>query len=614
MIAFEPVVAGPEWFDANVPCTRACPVLTKAGRYVAAIARGDDEAAYMAARLPNPFPSICGRVCAAPCEAACRRRVLDAPIAIRALKRFATQQYGVESQSDRDLWRQTVSTRAARGKRVAVVGAGPAGLSCAHDLAVLGWQPVVFDAADRPGGMMALGIPAYRLRRDILEGEVAAILDLGVELRLGQRLGTDISLSSLRDDGFDAVFVAVGAMRSRDLRIPGSELDGVLAAVDFLLNVNQGYRVDLGERVVVVGGGNVALDAARTALREVALGRTAPAAIRVAEDGVNAAAMATMDAARAAVRLGAREVLVVALESPEEIPADRFEIDEAEMEGIRILYRRGPKRILGEGRVEALETLDVASVFDADGRFDPHFTEGTEHLVGADSVILAIGQSPDLSWLDPADGVEVSPRGTIVVDSDTLATTAPGVYAGGDLAFGPRNLIDAIADGRRAAWSIHYQLAGKPPSRSTASPRTIPLRVTRPVDTWDSVPRVPVPSVPSGRRIGSLEVELGYTEPQARMEAVRCLQCFANIVLDPDLCILCGGCVDICPMASLRITPVEEIAGVGADGPASALIIAEDTCIRCGLCVQRCPTHALSLATWDESSTALSVPVQAGGG
>lgn len=614
MTSFEPVVAGAEWFDDNVPCTRACPVLTKAGRYVAAIARGDDEAAYLTARLPNPFPSICGRVCAAPCEAACRRAVLDSPIAIRALKRFATERSGVESPFERGPWRAAVHRLAPRGVKVAVVGAGPAGLACAHDLAALGWEPVVFDGADRPGGMMVLGIPPYRLRRDVLEDEVAAIVDLGVELRLGRRLGEDFSLASLRDDGFDAVFVAVGAMRPRELRIPGTDLDGVLSAVDFLLNVNQGYRVELGDRVVVVGGGNVALDAARTALREVALGVAAPAHAEVADDGVGAAAMATMDAARAAMRLGAKEVLVVALESLEEIPADRFEIDEAESEGIEILYRRGPKRVLGDRSVQGLETLDVASVFEPDGRFNPRFVEGTERTIDADSVILAIGQSPDLSWLDPADGVEVSSRGTIAVDSTTLATSAPGVYAGGDVAFGPRNLIDAIGDGRRAAWSIHAQLTDGPVDRPAPTRLPDPIEVARPVREWDTVTRVPVPSVPSGRRIGAPEIELGYNEPQARREAARCLQCFANIVLEPRLCILCAGCVDICPMGCLRITPVEELTGVDIDGPAGALIINEDTCIRCGLCVERCPTDALSLTTWEEASTALPTPVRIGAG
>jgi formate dehydrogenase (NADP+) beta subunit len=598
------------WFDENVPCTRACPVLTNAGRYVSAIAEGNDELAYLTARLPNPFPSICGRVCAAPCELACRRGVIDEPIAIRALKRFACEHGGVESEAGERLWHQAVNAMPPRGERVAIVGAGPAGLACAHDLAAYGYQPVVFEAQDRPGGMMVLGIPTYRLRRDVLEAEIRAILGLGVELRTGVRLGADFSLGSLKHDGFGAVFVGVGALRSRDLQIPGVETDGVLRAVEFLINANLGYRVDLGERVVVIGGGNVALDAARTALRDLSSGGSesrAGAPADRAVDGVGAAATAALDAARVARRMGAREVVVVALESREEMPAHGFEIEEAEREGVRILHRLGPVRVVGNGHVQGLETLRVASVFDPQGRFDPRFEEGTESVIPCDSVIMAIGQAPDLDWLRPDDGVGVSPRGTIAIDRDTLATSASGVYAGGDVAFGPRNLIDAIADGRRAAASIHLHLSGEALPRPHTRRRPIPLEVIRrPVLDYDAVPRQPVPSEPSGRRIGAAEVELGYTHEQARLEAARCLQCFLNIWLDVDLCILCGGCVDICPEDCLRIVPGEDLLGaVASEGPSSALILQEDRCIRCALCIERCPTDALSMVDWKEASTAV---------
>src|SRR6266511_4384198 len=303
--------------------------------------------------------------------------------------------------------------------------------------------------------MMVLGIPTYRLRREGLQAEIRAILGLGVDLRTERRLGRDFTLSSLKEDGFAAVFMAVGAMRSRDLQVPRVELDGVLKAVDFLINANAGYRVELGDDVVVIGGGNVALDVARTALREIAAGRAQP------EAGVEAAATVTLDVARVAMRMGARRVRIVALENRQEMPAHGFEIEEAENEGIEILHRLGPKRILGTDHVEGLETLDVSSVFDPDGRFNPRFVEGTEKSITCDSVILAIGQAPDLSWLDPNDGIEVSPRGTIAVERDSLATSAPGIYAGGDVACGPRNLIDAIGDGRRAAASIHRMLTGE---------------------------------------------------------------------------------------------------------------------------------------------------------
>lgn len=584
---FSALQVGAEWFDDNVPCTQACPVLTNAGRYVSAIADGDDTLAYLTARMPNPFPSICGRVCAAPCELACRRGDIDEPIAIRALKRWACEFGGVESANAERLWSQAVEMMPARDERVAIVGAGPAGLACAHDLAAYGYHPVIFEAADRPGGMMVLGIPTYRLRREVISAEIRAILGMGVELRTNTRLGSDLSLSSLKQEGYAAVFVAAGAMRSRDLQVPGVEMDGVLKAVDFLINANTGYRIDLGDRVVVVGGGNVALDVARTALRE--------------QGGTETAAF---DVARVAVRLGARDVKVVALEARYEMPAHRFEIEEAEAEGVTIVHRLGPHRIVGGRHVEALETLDVSSVFDADGRFNPQMIEGTEKIIPCDSVILAIGQAPDLSWLQPEDGVDVSTRGTIAVD-DTLATSAEGIYAGGDVAFGPRNLIDAISDGRRAAASIHQLVAGvqEPASRLR---RAIPITtVHRPLPNYDAVPRVEVPSVPSERRVGSPEIELGYTEEHARREAARCLQCFLNISLDVDLCILCGGCVDICPEHCIRIVPIEDIAGTQAEGPASALILQEDYCIRCALCIERCPTDALSMVGWNESSTGM---------
>ena len=579
------------WYDDNVPCTRACPVLTNAGRYVSQIAAGDDELAFLTARMPNPFPSICGRVCAAPCELACRRGDIDEPVAIRALKRWACEVAGVESAYTERLWLEAVERMPRRGESVAIVGAGPAGLACAHDLAAYGYRPVVFDAADRPGGMMVLGIPTYRLRREILQAEIRAILGLGVELRTERILGRDFTLSSLREE-FDAVFLAVGAMRSRDLQVPGVELDGVLKAVDFLINANTGYRVELGDHVVVVGGGNVALDVARTALREIA-----------------PVERAAFDVARMAVRMGARDVKVVALEARYEMPAHEFEIVEAEEEGISIHHRLGPNRILGEQRVDGLETLDVSSVFDPDGRFNPRFIEGTEKVIRCDSIILAIGQAPDLSWLRPEDGVEVSPRGVIAVERGSLATSAPGVYAGGDVAFGPRNLIDAIGDGRRAAAAIHRRISGEPagiaPSRAR---RLLPVTVVnRPVPNYDAIQRIPVPSVATDRRVGVPEIELGYTEDQARLEGSRCLQCFLNVELDADLCILCGGCVDICPEGCIRIVPLEEIAGLTAPehGPGSALIIQEDRCIRCALCVERCPTDALSMAAWEEASTGL---------
>jgi NADPH-dependent glutamate synthase beta subunit-like oxidoreductase len=331
---------------------------------------------------------------------------------------------------------------------VAIVGAGPAGLSCAHDLALLGHEVTIFDAAPAAGGMLRLGVPEYRLPRALIDLEIQAILALGPALKLNQALGKDFSLADLRRD-FDAVFLAIGTYHSRQLNVEGEQLDGVLRAVDFLINVNLGgYNLDLGKRVLVIGGGNVAMDVARTAAR---LGHPAQSGgdLEVA-----------LDVARTAVRLGAtQEVHCMVVEARHEMLADPIEILETEEEGIVIHNNAAPKRIIGtDGRATGLETLDVAHAFDERGRFNPQLIPDSERVWECDSVIVAIGQSGELDWVQPNDGLEVTPRGTLQVDGETLATTAEGVYAGGDIAFGPRLIINAVADGQQAARGIHAYL------------------------------------------------------------------------------------------------------------------------------------------------------------
>jgi formate dehydrogenase beta subunit len=575
-----------DWLWDNEPCRAACPVHTDAGAYVTAIAEGRDRDAYLIARGPNPFPSICGRVCAAPCEGACRRGTVDAPIAIRALKRFVSEQFGVESFHAASVWHEAHGpVPPATGPSVGIVGGGPAGLSAAHDLRLAGHPVTVYEANPRLGGMMVLGIP-----------EIGAVLELGIETRTGFRVGEDASIAELLDE-HSALFLAVGTGVARDLDLPGHDLDGVLRAVEFLLNVNQGFEVDLGERVVVVGGGNVAFDAARTALRAAARGSmeepSGPAEAPSVDDA-RRAMTTTLDVARAAVRAGVLDVTVIALESPEEMPADPEEIAEAEREGIRILYRRGPHRFVGETRVTGLETIDVESVFDPDGRFAPTFRPGTEAVLPADSVILAVGQAADLSVLGDVT-VERTDRGGLRVDLETLRTTHPRIWAGGDVARGPRNLIDAIADGQRAARGIHASLVGD------AGPAVVATRVEisllpgfrRLATGYDAVPRVHIPVTATARRIGFGQVELGYDAPDARREALRCLRCFDNVMLDPGLCILCGLCVDVCPTDCITIARADRVA-VGTASQ-SVLLLDEDLCIRCGLCVNRCPPGALSM-------------------
>jgi formate dehydrogenase beta subunit len=588
-----PPIPDARWLWENEPCRAACPVHTDAGAYVTAIAQGRYRDAYLIARQPNPFPSICGRVCAAPCETACRRGELDAPIAIRALKRFVSERFGVESFGGSAVWHEAHGpVPPATHPSVGVVGGGPAGLSAAHDLRLAGHPVTLYEAQDRLGGMMVLGIPEYRLARGLISREVEAILELGVEARTSCRVGTDVTLEELLDE-HAALFLAVGTGRGRDLDIPGHQLDGVLRAVEFLLNVNQGFRVDLGERVVVVGGGNVAFDAARTALRAAAHHQPAPTPRPLdpqAKEDARRSLTTTLDVARLAIRAGVAEVTVVALESPEEIPAAPEEIAEAEDEGIRIVYRRGPHRIVGQGRVEGLETIAVASVFDAQHRFAPTFIPDTQEVLAADTVILAVGQVADVGFLGQDAGVELTRQRGVAVDRATLRTSHPRIWAGGDLAFGPRNLIDAIADGQRAAASIHAEHAGGPVGRRRIELADRP-GFRRLATGYDAIPRVEIPMVAHDRRIGFAEVETGYGEAEARLEGHRCLRCFDNVMLQPELCILCGLCVDVCPHNCITIVPADR-AGVGTAAQ-SALLLDEEVCIRCGLCVNRCPPGAL---------------------
>ena len=582
------------WLWENEPCRAACPVHTDAGGYVTAIAEGRYRDAYLIARRPNPFPSICARVCAAPCEAACRRGTVDAPVAIRALKRFVTEKFGVESFRTSAIWHEAHGpVPPADGPWVGIVGGGPAGLAAACDLRLAGHRVTIYEAAHQLGGMMVLGIPEYRLPRELIAREIHAILELGIEVRTDFRVGIDESFSTLVDR-HDAIFLAVGTGRARDLALPGHELDGVFRAVEYLLNVNQGFRVEVGERVVVVGGGNVAFDAARTALRAAA-GENVdaePAATRGSDDDARRGMTTTLDVARTAVRAGASAVTVVALESPDEIPADPEEIAEAEAEGIRILYRRGPHRFVGEGRVTGLETIGVESVFDATGRFAPTFVPDTESVIPADSVILAVGQAADLDLLDGGPTLERTPNGGLRIDDATLQTSDPRIWAWGDVARGPRNLIDAIADGRRAAASI---IATSDHRASPAPEMHLELRsgYQRIDSGYDAIARRPVPTVASEHRVGFAEVEVGYDEADARLEALRCLRCFDNVMLSPELCILCGLCVDVCPTDCIVIARADR-AGLGLASQ-SALLLDEDLCIRCGLCVNRCPPGALSM-------------------
>ncbi len=624
---YRTVIPDIEFWKDMIPCQAACPVHTDAGKYVQLIAESEYESSYLVARSPNSLASVCGRICAAPCEDACRRGKLDAPVSIRALKRFVCERYGIESvvpdcqeslflggdepgnQVPGHLPRLNASRRnVARGQRVAVIGAGAAGLACAHDLALMGYRVTIFEATDMAGGMMIHGIPEFRLPRSIIDKEIERIRALGVEFRFKTSLTASFGMRDLRQQGFEAVFLGVGTQRGRDLNVEGAHLDGVVRAVDFLLNVNHGYRVNLGRKVVVIGGGFVAFDAARMALRS-ALEAAAEA------EGSEGSMPAALDAARAAIRAGVADVRMCSLESFAEMPAlrsqqGREEFEEAGREGVHFHPQRGPRRIDGDnGRVRGIELIGVERTYDEQGRFNPVYQPEVSEYLEADSVVLAIGQQADLTFVKPEDGIEITPRGTLKVDPHSLATTGEGVFAGGDVAFGPRNLIEAVANGKQGALSIDEYL------RRGASRLSVHLAIEK-IPTprysmaagYEREGRLAPPNIPLERRTGISEVESGYSEDEARRQAERCLYCHIQTIYDPEKCILCNRCVDICPEYCLKLVPLDELdldptilqkviqsTGIDAGGPHSAMIKDDEKCIRCGLCAIRCPTDAMTM-------------------
>ncbi|HTK95784.1 MAG TPA: FAD-dependent oxidoreductase [Terriglobales bacterium] len=613
-----------DWLNTNFPCMTACPAHTNAGRYVGLIAERRFEEAYRFARDPNPLASICGRVCAHPCETACRRGEIDRPIAIRALKRFLTERHGPESKhpiTDRP-------RSEPNGKKIAIIGSGPVGLSAAHDLALMGYSVTIFEAAPVPGGMLYLGIPEYRLPRNVVEAQVREILETGdITLKLNHAAGRDFQIADLRRS-FDAVLIAVGAHRSRDLAIPGVNLDGVHKGIDFLLNVNLGYKFTIGKNVIVIGGGNVAMDVARSAAREV-LQQHGAADYEPSQANVDAVAAREMfDVSLSALRMGAREVHLVCLEKRAEMPASLEEIEEAQAEGIILHPGLGPKEVIGkDGRVTGLATLDTKYVFDAQGKFNPAFHENSERVLPCDTIIMAIGQAAKLDFIRPEDGVQISPRGLISVNRETLMTTAAGIFAGGDCAFGPRLIIDSVGDGKRAAIGIDEYLHGE-----TARDPILEIEVLRGqlTSTWAlDTPRQDVPMLTLDRRTGVTEVEVGFDEATAMAEAQRCLKCWINTIfegnaVDGTECVLCGGCVDVCPENCLQLVPLEtisfneealaairgnaevfatELNDVAADDlgvvSGSAMLKDETRCIRCGLCALRCPVGTITMEAYN---------------
>lgn len=483
--------------DLRAPCQAACPVGTNAGLYVSLVAKGRYDEAQRVASESNPFPSICGRVCTAPCEAQCRRAEFDSPIAIRDLKRFAMDHGKLNS-------RRVPPSPQQHSERVAIVGAGPTGLSAAYYLGRRGYPVTVYDALPVAGGMMAIGIPDYRLPRDQLANDVDAIIGLGVELRLNTALGRDITLPELREQ-FDAVLLAVGAQRSQRLDIPGeSEWIGVIPATTFLKNFNLEPDTQLEGDVIVVGGGSTA-----------------------------------MDAARSAIRCGARSVTVLYRRTRNEMPAQVEEVHAALAEGIKIEELATPIEVLGSsGRVSGVHCQRmVLGEPDADGRRQPVPVEGSVFDVPANVVLVAVGEAPDPSFLPTGTAVGVAPWGGLLINPTTLATGAPGVFAAGDVTYGPASIILAASHGRKAAQQIHAFLQHLSPTETAEMPQgefetasTLPPDGHVVLDLRPTV-RAEMPLHTGLSQGRSTESATGFSEAEAQREASRCLRC--------DLAYLC---------------------------------------------------------------------------
>jgi len=563
------------YFEKLICCREGCPVNTDARGYVQAVAKGDYKTAYRIARGPNPFASICGRVCGAPCETACRRGIVDEPVNIRAIKRTTTERHGVECNEDLlETLKMAVGPGSVdadpRPEKVAIVGAGVAGMSCAHDLARLGYQVTVFEATEEPGGMLRFGVPIFRLPRNVWKREVDAILELGVELKCGVKIGEDVTIAELREQDYEAVLVAIGLQKSRMLDLPGHDQEGILPGLTLLDDYNARRKIPPLGRTVVIGGGNVAYDCARCAVRLE----------------------------------GTTSVHLVCLEALDEMPADLIEVIEGDEEGLLRMNRRGPVRFVGDGKkVTGLETRAVSRVFDEQGRFSPQMENGSEEVLDCDTIVLAIGQAGDESFVTGVSEIELGRSGTVVADRETGRTSIPWLFAAGDIAMGPGLFIDCVAQGRRAAQAIHEHIAGKDQANRDYAPFLDRGWITEGIRdnlqrNWMDLERTYPPDEEPARRFDAadIQVEHIFGDAQARDEGARCLRCEVETVFDGNQCILCGGCADVCPTYCLRLVSLAEIGMETEETRGmSAIIKDEDRCIRCAMCAIRCPTDAITM-------------------
>lgn len=507
----------------QAPCSEACPVHVNIPRYIGYLGEGKPDEAVAVLREKLPFPSVCGRVCFHPCENACNRKLIDEPVSIRVLKRYATDH-------DTGLWKDRITVAPKNGKCVAVIGSGPAGLTASYYLAKLGYTVTVFENLEEPGGMMRFGLPEFRLPKDILKEEINYIKELGVEIRTNTPIGTGLNLNDLSSHlGYNAIFIATGAPISRKLEVEGIELEGVMSGIDLMKKINQGENIPMKNKsVVVIGGGNVAVDTAMTVRR-----------------------------------LGAREVQMVCLECRDEMPAYKLEITRMEEEGVKLNNSWGLKRIVGQaGKVSSIEIIKCSSVVDEKGKFNPCYDKSNTTFIDADLVILVVGQEADMNALEGIGIKHLNNR--VIADESTQETSMKGIFAGGDVVTGSSSVIEAIAAGRKAAGAIDKYLGGlgiideilsKPVKKE--SQRTLADINHNRVNPEDVKPEERVK--------GFIEIELPLDDQAAIDEAKRCYECDPIKAQKCDMCFdrLESGkqpiCVSSCPNRALDFGPLSDL-------------------------------------------------------
>ncbi len=587
---YDVVIPDLNYYIRQIDCRDGCPVNTDGRGYMLAIHAGNLLEGYKIARGPNPFASICGMICGAPCETTCRRDRVDKTLTIRAQKRYLDEWFGLGKEAHIKTLEMSYSrgstTPKPNGKKVACIGAGVASLTAAHDLLRLGYAVDVYEMMRMPGGMLTYGVPSYRLKNDIAINECAAIEFLGAKIYYNMKVGRDITMTALFEK-YDAVFIGVGLWKSRELPIPGADSPDIIRGIEYLRVLCAEEQWKIGENVVVVGGGNVAYDVARSSVRN-----------------------------------HTRKVTMVCLESRDEQTADEFEIEDGLEEGIEIINRVAPIAVErnGEGRVCGLRVQRISSLFDYTGKFTPQLIPDTQFVIPCDTVALAIGQALDLSFLNGWDkkGQLQIDRGIIKTDRGTGRTSLPGLYAGGDAAFGPALFITGIRHGQEAARAIDEDLCGTKPYQEFVGEFTeiSPMRNKEYLRTKFALPS----AQPVEERIANFNmVERNYTAEEVHQQANRCLQCHVSPVFDGSLCIKCNGCVDVCPCNCLKQIPlsklnldlgegnvrtaVDNFYGIDSaetdpldlDIIGSVMLKDEDLCIRCGLCAEKCPTQAVTM-------------------